>query len=353
MLDLAINPGSTSTKIGLLHDNEELLLETLQHTQEDLAPYQHSIDEQIKFRLKTIEDFLAKNKLTLVDVTGVIAIGGIMKPCAAGVYEINDEILDDLRSDKYGWHVSSLGGLIAHEIAVKNGIKAYVADPVTAVEIDEVARVSGHPLVSRANRGHTLNQKAMSMRAAGQLGKPYSEVSLIVVHLGGGISVIAHKNGRMIDTCGGRGEGAFSMDRPGGLNSWGLVKLCFSGKYTREEVKSMIDNSGGVVAYLGTRNLLDVENMIKNGNENAELIFNALAYQIAKEIGAMATVLKGQVDAIVLTGGMSNSKALTEKISSSVSFIAPVFIYPGESEMQALAQYLRQVWTNTVELKTY
>lgn len=351
-IGLVINPGSTSTKIGLLRDNETLIIETLRHSKDELAPYKH-ISDQKEFRLNKIKSFLLKNNLKLSDVTRVIAIGGMMKPCAAGVYEINNDILEDLSSDTYGRHASSLGGIIAYEIAMENGIKSYVADPVTAEEIEDVARISGHPLISRVSRGHTLNQKAMAMRAAKELGKKYKKSRLIVAHLGGGISVMAHQDGKMIDTGGGRGEGPFSIDRTGGLNSWELAKLCFSGNYTKEQVQSMINDNGGVVAYLGTRDFLDVENMKNKGDKKAKLIFDALAYQISKEIGAMATVLRGQVDAVVITGGMANSKALVEEISSRVLFIAGVLVYPGEYEMDALANYLRQVWSNSIEIKTY
>jgi len=351
-LGLIINPGSTSTKIGLLRENKKLEIETIRHTQEELAPFKQ-ISDQREFRVSKIENFLKQNGFSISDITGVIAIGGMMKPCAAGVYKIDEEILADLSSDTYGRHASSLGGIIAYDIAAKNGIFAYVADPVTAEEIHEVARISGHPLIIRVSRGHTLNQKAMAMRAGKELGKLYKEANFIVAHLGGGISIVAHSQGKMIDTGGGRGEGPFSMDRTGGLNSWELAKLCFSGKYTREEVQSMINDQGGVVAYLGTRNFLDVVNRKSDGDEKATLIFNALAYQVSKEIGAMATVLKGRVDAVVITGGMAHSMELVDQISSMVSFIAPIIAYPGENEMEALAEYLRQIWSDTADLKTY
>ena len=351
-LGLIINPGSTSTKIGVFHDGEPLFVENLRHSQEELAPFKN-VGDQREFRLQTIMSLLAKHNIDLSDITGVIAIGGMLKPGDAGVYEINEDMIRDLTKGTYGEHAANLGGIIARDFALSRGINAYIADPITSDEMHTVARLSGHPLLKREGRAHTLNQKSVAMCAAKELGKDYSESRLIVTHLGGGISVVAHLNGKMVDTNNARGEGPFGIDRAGGLNSWELARLCFSGKYSKDEILSMINGNGGIVAYLGTRSFQDVVNRRNNGDEKASQVFDSFAYQVSKEIGSMAAVLEGKVDAVVLTGGMAHSAELVKAITDRISFVAPVMVYPGENELEALAEYLRAVLAHEIIPKQY
>ena len=351
-LGLVINPGSTSTKVGVFRDNEPVFVETIRHSQAELANFA-SIDAQREFRLSTVQAVLASHGVGLKSIDGVIAIGGMLKPGEAGVYKVDETMVEDLTKGTYGDHAANLGGIIAWDLARILGVDAYVADPITADEMQEVARLSGHPLFRREGRAHTLNQKSVAMTAAKALGKDYAASRLVVAHLGGGISVVAHLGGRMVDTNNARGEGPFSIDRTGGLNAWELAKLCFSGKYSRDEVLSMLNGNGGVVAYLGTRSFQEVIARKNRGDEKAALVFDSLAYQVAKEIGAMATVLEGDVDAVVLTGGMANAAELVDAIRKRVAFIAPVFVYPGENELEALAEYLRAVLTGETPAKKY
>ena len=351
-LGLVINPGSTSTKIGVFCDGKPMFVENLRHSQEELAPFRN-VGEQRGFRLQVIMGILEKQKINLPDIAGVIAIGGMLKPGDAGVYEINDEMIRDLNLGTFGEHAANLGGIIARDFAIARGINSYIADPITSDEMHQVARLSGHPLLIREGRAHTLNQKSVAMTAARELGKAYHESRLIVTHLGGGISVVAHLNGKMVDTNNARGEGPFGIDRTGGLNSWELARLCFSGKYSKDEVLGMINGNGGIVAYLGTRSFQDVETRCSNGDEKASQVFDSFAYQVSKEIGSMAAVLEGKVDAVVLTGGMAHSSKLVAAISGRVSFIAPVRTYPGENELEALAEYLEAIMSKEITAKQY
>lgn len=349
---LILNPGSTSTKLAVYRGTEELYVQSVQHRQEDVEKFD-SILAQKDFRKKAILDFLSEKKLDPKEIEGVISIGGLIRPGEAGVYRVNEDMIRDLEEARYNEHASNIGAILAWELAKNLGIEAYIADAITADEMHKVARLSGLPEIARLGRSHTLNQKSMAARAAAALGTTYENADLVVAHLGGGISVTAHSKGRMIDTNAARGEGPFCIDRTGGLNSYELARLCFSGKYSKDEMLKKIAGNGGVVAYLGTRDFRDVEKRMKEGDGLATDVFEAMAYQVSKEIAAMTVPLKGKVDAIVLTGGMAHSQAFTAAIAGQVDYLATVLIYPGENETGALAQYLDEVLSGGREVREY
>jgi len=335
---LAINPGSTSTKIAVFDNEEQIFEKTLRHSTDEICKFE-KIADQFEFRKAVIEEALAEGGIEIKSLSAVVGRGGLLKPIAGGTYKVSPEMMEDLKVGVLGEHASNLGGLIANEIAAEAGVEAFIVDPVVVDEMNDVARISGMPEIDRISIFHALNQKAVARRAAAEMGKKYDEVNVVVAHLGGGVSVGAHEKGRVIDVNNALdGEGPFSPERAGGLPVGDVVKLCFSGKVTLDEMKKKIKGNGGLVAYLGTNDARDVEKMIEEGNEKAKVIYEAMAYQTAKEIGACAAVLKGSVDAVVLTGGIAYSKFITSYISERVSFIAPVKIYPGEDEMIALAE---------------
>jgi butyrate kinase len=334
---LVINPGSTSTKIAVYEDENPILIETLRHSAEDIGRFQN-IYEQFDFRKDVILDVLKDKKFEIKDLDAVVGRGGLLKSIEGGTYIVNDAMLEDLKVGVQGQHASNLGGIIANEISKALDIPAYIVDPVVVDEMDDVARLSGVPDIERKSIFHALNQKAVAKRYAKENGKKYTELNLIVAHMGGGVSVGAHKMGRVADVNNALdGEGPFSPERSGGLPVGDLIKMCFSGKYTIEEMKKKITGKGGIVAYLDTNDAKEVENKAADGDEKAKLIFEAMGYQVAKEIGKNAAVLCGKVDAIILTGGIAYSKKMVSCIEKMVEFIAPVVIYPGEDEPYALA----------------
>lgn len=338
-LVLAINPGSTSTKIAVFDIYSNKIFQTnVKHSTEELAAFP-TIADQYEFRKKAVLETLKKANIEIENIKVIVGRGGLIKPIPSGLYEVNEAMKRDLRKGVLGEHASNLGGLIADDLAKEiPGAKAFIADPVVVDEMDDIARISGHPRFQRISIFHALNQKAIARLHAKSQGKNYEELNLIVAHLGGGISVGAHRKGKVVDVNQALdGEGPFSPERSGTLPVGALAKLCFSGEVTYEEVKKMITGKGGLVAYLGTNDALEVENRVKAGDEYARLIYEAMAYQVSKEIGACATVLKGDVDAILITGGIAYDKMFVDWIKERVSFIAPVFVYPGEDEMQALA----------------
>lgn len=350
---LAINPGSTSTKIAVFDNEEQIFEKTLRHSTDEICKYE-KIADQFEFRKAVIEEALAEGGIEIKSLSAVVGRGGLLKPIAGGTYKVSPEMMEDLRVGVLGEHASNLGGLIANEIAVAAGVEAFIVDPVVVDEMNDVARISGMPEIDRKSIFHALNQKAVARRAAAEMGKRYDDVNVVVAHLGGGVSVGAHEKGRVIDVNNALdGEGPFSPERAGGLPVGDVVKLCFSGKVTLDEMKKKIKGNGGLVAYLGTNDARDVEKMIEEGNEKAKVIYEAMAYQTAKEIGACAAVLKGDVDAVVLTGGIAYSKFITSYISERVSFIAPVKVYPGEDEMIALAEGGLRVLRGEEAAKTY
>jgi butyrate kinase len=298
---------------------------------------------------------LAGQHLDLSAIAAVIGRGGVIKPIESGIYEVNKKMIDDLRTGILGQHASNLGGLIADDIASSlPGAKAYIVDPVVVDELEPVARISGHPAIERVSIFHALNQKAVARTYAESVNRKYEDLNLIVVHMGGGISVGAHRKGRIIDVNNAlHGDGPFSPERSGGLPSGQLVDLCFSGKYSYQELKSMITGKGGIVAYLGTNNFIEANNKADNGDLKAVLIIEAIAYQTAKEIGAVAAVLEGKVDAIILTGGLAYQESHVKRIKKMVGFIADVVVFPGEDEIKALAFNGLMALDGKIEIKIY
>lgn len=350
---LTINPGSTSTKIAVFN-NEELVFEkTLRHSSEEINKYD-KISEQFEFRKSVIEEALEEGGIKIDELQAVVGRGGLLKPIQGGTYIVDECMIDDLKEGVLGEHASNLGGIIAKEIGDTVDIPSYIVDPVVVDEMEDVARISGIPEINRKSIFHALNQKAIARKAANELGKSYDECNFIVAHMGGGISVGAHKKGSVIDVANALdGEGPFSPERSGGLPVGDLIKMCFSGEYTQDEIKKKIKGNGGIVAYLNTNDVREVESRICEGDEEAKLIHEAMTYQVSKEIGACASVLKGKVDAILLTGGIAYSNLVTDNIKERVSYICDVKVYPGEDEMIALAQGGLRVLKEEEEAKIY
>jgi butyrate kinase len=333
---LTINPGSTSTKVALFRGEEEIFTLNLSHPVEELAKFEKMID-QYDYRKSFIIKALEDNSIDVKCIDAVVGRGGLLHPIPGGTYEVNESMLNDLREAKRGEHASNLGGMLAYWIAKDVGCPSYIVDPVVVDEMNELARISGTPLFPRISIFHALNQKAVARQAAAKLGHRYEEVNLIVVHMGGGVSVGVHEKGRVVDVNNALdGDGPFSPERAGGVPAGALVKHCFSGKYTETEIKKQLKGAGGLVAYLGTTDMREVEKRVEAGDEQAKLIYRAMAYQIAKEIGQMATVVNGRVDAIVMTGGIAHSKAFMSLIEERVSFIAKIMVIAGEKELESL-----------------
>ncbi len=350
---LTINPGSTSTKIAIFDDEKLVIEETLRHSAEEIGKFEKLFD-QYEFRKNIILEILNEKGINITKLNAVVGRGGLLKPISGGTYSVNEKMIDDLKVGVLGEHASNLGGVIANEIASQLNIPAFIVDPVVVDEMDEVARVSGMSELERKSIFHALNQKAVARRASQELGKSYDELNFIVAHLGGGISVGAHKKGKVVDVNNALdGEGPFSPERTGGLPVGDLAKMCFSGKYTLADIKKKIKGNGGLVAYLGTNDGREVVKMIENGDKNAELVYKAMAYQVAKEIGSCAAVLEGEVDGIILTGGIAYDKDFVDWVSDRVSFITKVFVYPGEDELIALAQGGLRVLRGEEEAKIY
>jgi butyrate kinase len=335
---LAINPGSTSTKFAVYFNEKCMLNKTLRHSVEELAAYRNVID-QFDFRKGLIIDALVEEGFEVDKIKYIIGRGGLTYPLKSGVYLVNNRMLEHARQGVYGHHASNLGPLIADYIALQiPGARAFIADPVVTDELDDVARITGHPLFEKRSIFHALNQKAIARQHARRIGRKYEKLNLIVAHLGGGISVGAHKKGKVVDVNNALdGDGPFSPERSGSLPVGQLIDICFSQKYSKEEIRRMVIGEGGYVAYLGTNDARKVQEMIEAGDEKARKIQEALGYQVAKAIGEMAVVLDGYVDAILLTGGLAYNKTLTDYITSKVEFISGVNIYPGEDELEALA----------------
>lgn len=351
---LAINPGSTSTKFAVYFNEECKLNQTLRHSIDQLSLYSKVID-QFDFRKGLVIDALIEEGFNIDKIKFIIGRGGLTHPLESGIYEVNNLMLDHLRKGVLGEHASNLGPMIADYIAnqIPNA-HAYIADPVVTDELQDIARVTGHPKFKKRSIFHALNQKATARIFASEIGKKYEELNLIVAHLGGGISVGAHRNGSVIDVNNALdGDGPFSPERSGSLPVGELIRICFSGRYQRDEVHRMVVGEGGYVAHLGTNNAQEVGQRAAAGDEKARLIQDALAYQVAKHIGQMATVLDGRVDAILLTGGLAYDNYICDYISQKTSFIAPIKIYPGEDELQALAMNALRVARGEVEAKTY
>ena len=351
---LVINPKNTSSKIAVYKDSKLCFLKTIKYTDEQIAAC-GTIPGQLEMRKNAILQELKDNDININKLKIVIARGGLVKPVKSGVYEVNDRMREDLLKGVMGMHATNLGGIIAADIAALNNAKAIIADPVVVDELEDVARISGHPLFERKSIFHALNQKVVARKYAKSINRKYDELGLLVVHAGGGgISVGVHKNGKVVDTNQAfDGDGPFSIERAGTLPAGDLVKLCFSGKYSEKEVMEIITAKGGLYGYLGTTSLTTIEKRIAEGDEKASFIMYAMAYQLAKEIGGMCTVLDGKPDAIILSGELFNNSNFTRDLSRKIEKIAPIALYPDENEVDALAMNAIGVMKGEIEVLQY
>ncbi len=351
---LAVNPGSTSTKIAIFEGDQQVFIRNIKHTTEELAQY-HSIADQYEFRKEVILDVLKAANIDLHSIHIVMGRGGLIKPLKSGVYRINNLMKEHLKMGYNGEHACNLGGLIADSIAQEIGLKeAFIADPVVVDEMEEVARISGHPDFERKSIFHALNQKAIARKYAKDSGKKYEELNLIVCHMGGGVSVGAHRQGRVIDVNQALdGEGPFSPERSGTLPMNQFLKACFSGKYTMEDMQKILVGKGGYVGYFGSNDAVAVEKAAAEGDPKAELLEEAFAYQVAKQIGENAAVLKGKIDAIILTGGIAYGKPVVARIKRYIDWIAPIAVYPGEDEMASMALNANMILSGELAVQDY
>ncbi len=352
---LVINPGSTSTKVAVFEDEKPICSETMAHPHQEVAAFPR-IADQYAFRRDAVLSFLRKRDVPLRSLDAVVGRGGLLRPLSSGTYGVNERMLQELRAPaKEREHASNLGAIIAHEIAeAAGGIPAFIVDPVCVDEFEPLARISGLPEIERRSLSHALSLKSTARRAARDVGRSYEEINLVIVHMGGGISVSAHRQGKMVDVNQALdGTGPFSPERVGGLPVGDVLRLAFSGGYTYEGLFRYFTRQGGLLAHLGTNDAVEVEKRIARGDQQARLVYEAMAYQIAKEIGLMSTVLKGQVGAIVLTGGLARSQMLVNWIRERVEWIAPVLVYPGEDEMLAMAQGALRVLRGEEQAKEY
>ena len=350
---LIINPGSTSTKIGVFEDETLLFEETLRHSTEEIARYASIVDQK-DFRKQIITDLLSEKQFDLRSLDVVVGRGGMLKPIPGGTYAVTEELLQDLIAGRQGQNASNLGGILAKEIGDSLGIPSYIVDPVVVDELQAVARYSGVPELPRTSVFHALNQKAVAKRYAKEVGKPYESLRLIVVHMGGGVSVGAHIGGKVVDVFNALdGDGAFSPERAGAVPSGALVKMCFSGKYTEKEVYGKLVGKGGFNAYLGTNDMRTVTKMANEGDVHAAEVKEAFLYQVAKDIGSMACVLEGKVDQIIVTGGIAYGEDVIANLKEKAGWIAPFTVYPGEDELLALAQGALRVINGEEKAKEY
>ncbi|MBR5656135.1 MAG: butyrate kinase [Prevotella sp.] len=352
MYILVINPGSTSTKIAVYDDTKPMLLRSIQHTPEELSQYEE-ITDQFEFRKQIVINELKRMNVPF-DFAAVIGRGGLAKPVAGGVYEINQKMLDDTRAAIHK-HACDLGCIIAYEIAKDiPGCRSFIADPGVVDELNDYARISGSPLMNRICIWHALNQRAIARRFANEIGKEYEDLNLIICHLGGGISIAAHDHGRAVDANNALdGEGPFSPERAGSLPAADLIRLCFSGKYTEAQLLKRIAGQAGLNAHLGTNDMKDLEKRIEEGDEHTKLIVDAMIYHTAKNIAAESAVLCGKIDAILLTGGLARSQYVIKRLRERIDFLAPTYCYPGEDEMEALASNAWEVLQGHREARVY
>ena len=333
---LIINPGSTSTKLALYDGAEKLVQESLDHDAAELQQYR-TIAEQVPMRLSVIRSFMERNGIDENELAAVIGRGGLVFGLRTGGYIVDDELCRALVDDELSQpHASNLGGLLARELAKPLGIPAYIYDAVTSGELTDVAKITGYAEIERQSFCHVLNSRAMAIRYAKQQGRNYKDMNLIVVHMGGGVSASVHKHGEIVDSV-GDDDGQFSPERAGCAPALSMIKLCYSGKYTYEEMRRKIRGRGGMYAHLGVSDCRVIEQMIKDGDEHAALILDAQAYQIAKGVGELSPVLKGKIDGIILTGGVAYSSMLTDWITDYIGFIATIMVLPGENELESLA----------------
>lgn len=348
---LAVNPGSTSTKIGLYCDEQQLMKKSIEHSSAELSPFD-SVYDQLDFRYSLVLDTLREYGFDVSRLDCVVGRGGMLPPICPGGYAVNQEMINELLHTKNALHASNLGCMIAKKIAEPLGIPAYIYDGVSAANLLPHAKITGLPETPRQSFCHVLNARAVSIQYAQQQGKSYQDIRVIVAHLGGGITFSAHANGKIIDSV-ADDDGAFSPERTGGIPLIQVVNLCFSGKYTREQILKKIRGLGGLRAHLGTTDCRDIEKMIERGDAHAKLIYEAQALQIAKGIGVMAAAMKGNIEAILLTGGLAHSQMLTQMVREYVEFIAPVRIFPGENELEALSQGALRILRGEEQARSY
>ncbi len=350
---LVINPGSTSTKLGVFENDVMVHEDVVRHSKGEISKYE-SVAAQKDMRLELILKMLEDRGMSLDGFDAIVGRGGLTEPIDSGVYTINEKMIYDLTHSTAAAHASSLGGIVAGEIAKRLGLPAFVVDPVVVDEMDPYAKLSGMPGIERRSVFHALNQKAVARRCAKEMGKAYEDCRFVVAHMGGGISVGAHRYGRVIDVNDGlAGEGPFSPERTGGIPAESLIRMCFSGAYTQTDLLNKVTRAGGMSAYLGTHDLRACERLIKEGDDYAALVLESMAYQVCKEIGAMFAVLEGRIDAILLTGGLAHSNRFTGAIKNRVGMIAPIRVYPGEDELKALAEGALRVLRGEEQAKEY
>lgn len=348
---LAINPGSTSTKIAVYDNEEQILVKGIDHIADEIAKYDR-VQDQFDMRKEEVLKVLCENNIDIDTLNAVVGRGGLLPPVKSGAYLVNDEMIDRLKNRPILEHASNLGAIISYEIAKPLGINAYIYDSVAVDELIDVARLSGLKGMDRDCLSHALNSRAMAIKYAKKNNKNYNKLNLIVAHLGGGITVSIHSKGRMIDIV-SDDEGSFSPERSGRVPCKKLIDSCFSGKYTHKEMLKLIRGKGGIVSYLNTVDVREVEAMINEGDEEAKLVHEAMAYQVSKAIGELATVVEGKVDAIVITGGIAHSKTMTSNIKKRVEFISNVEIMAGENELESLSFGTLRVLNGEEKAKEY
>lgn len=337
MLLLVINPGGTSTKVSIFDREQELLKKNITHSYEELKEFERVMD-QLEYRKALILDFVKSEGYKVSDFEAIVGRGGLMKPIPGGVYRVNDAMINDLRNRINGEHASNLGACLAFEIAEQIGKPAFIVDPVSVDEFLDVSRITGIKDIVKASWLHALNHKAVCRLVAEKIGSSYQNSNFIVAHLGSGISIVAHQNGKMIDGSGGRSDGPFSPERSGGLPTYDLINLCFSGKYTYDEMVDKVSNSGGMYSYLKTKDMKVIEERALSGDKEYRLILDAFCYKVAKEIASYAASLEGKVNGVIITGGIAYSNYVVEYLKKKIGWIAEFFVVPGEMEMEALAK---------------
>jgi butyrate kinase len=353
-LILTLNPGSTSTKLALYERERVLLEESVAHSDVELAPYRgRPVLDQLEFRLAGVLAALNRSGADLTGLAATVGRGGLLRPLASGTYRVTDAMLEELRAAARGDHASNLGAFLARRLADPSGCPAFIVDPVSVDEWDDVARLSGLEGLDRVCLSHALNTKAVGKRFAAEAGRRYDSLRLVVLHLGSGISVSAHRDGRMVDVTNSREEGPFSTERAGTVPTVRLVERVLAGRLTLGEAESMLFREGGIHSYLGTRDLREVERLIDGGDERARLVLDSMLYQVRKEAGAMAAVLDGRVDAVLLTGGLARSERVVAELGDRLAWIAPVSVFPGEDELRALAEGALRVLTGAESAGVY
>ena len=351
---LVINPGAGSTRIAMYHDEKPAFEENIRHNPEELLKFAKIIDQH-KFRKDRVMQLLKSRNVDLKSLHAVVGRGGPFKPLTSGTYLVNEKLIQDIESGDYqSEHPSLLGALIAKEIADSLKIQAYFVDPVSVDEFWPPARYSGLKEIKKKALSHALNVRMVAKKTAARLGKPYEECNFVIVHLGTGITVAAHLRGKQVDSSNANEDGPFSPQRAGALPTIPLTKLCFSGDYTYEDMKRKINREGGLLSYLGTDDIQEIEKRISQGDREADAVYNAMIYSIAKEVGAYSVVLKGDIDAIIITGGIAHSEKFVARLKEWISFLSPKFyVYPGEGEMEALALGVLRVLRKEEAVKNY